>query len=98
MTNQPQIPLLHHTDSKSFFVLAGPCAIEGRDIALKTAEELVRICDDLSIPLVFKGSYRKANRSRIDSFTGIGDENALKILGEVRSQFNIPVVTDIHEY
>jgi 2-dehydro-3-deoxyphosphooctonate aldolase (KDO 8-P synthase) len=97
MTNQPQIPLLHHTDSKSFFVLAGPCAIEGRDIALKTAEELVRICDDLSIPLVFKGSYRKANRSRIDSFTGIGDEKALKILGEVRSQFNIPVVTDIHE-
>src|SRR5574343_530088 len=97
MTNQPQIPLLHHTDSKSFFVLAGPCAIEGRDIALKTAEELVRICDDLSIPLVFKGSFKKANRSRIDSFTGIGDEKALQILQKVSKEFNVPTVTDIHE-
>ncbi len=93
----PQIPLLKHTDSDNFFILAGPCAIEGRDMALTIAESLVKLSDELSIPLVFKGSYRKANRSRLDSFTGIGDEKALKILAEVRSQFNIPVVTDIHE-
>lgn len=93
----PQIPSLKHTDSNNFFILAGPCAIEGRDMAFTIAESLVKTCDDLSIPLVFKGSYRKANRSRLDSFTGIGDEKALKILAEIRSHFNIPVVTDIHE-
>ena len=93
----PQIPLLKHTESNNFFILAGPCAIEGRDMALNIAENLVKISEELKIPLVFKGSYRKANRSRLDSFTGIGDENALKILAEVRQQFQIPVVTDIHE-
>ena len=92
----PQIPLLKHTESNNFFILAGPCAIEGRDMALNIAENLVKISEELKIPLVFKGSYRKANRSRLDSFTGIGDENALKILAEVRQQFQIPVVTDIH--
>ncbi len=93
----PAIPLLKHTDSSNFFILAGPCAIEGRDMAFEIAEALVKLSEDLSIPLVFKGSYRKANRSRLDSFTGIGDETALKILAEVRSHFQIPVVTDIHE-
>ena len=93
----PQIPLLKHTDSNNFFILAGPCAIEGRDMAFTIAESLVRTCEEHAIPLVFKGSYRKANRSRLDSFTGIGDEKALKILAEVRAHFNIPVVTDIHE-
>lgn len=80
-----------------FFLMSGPCAIEGRDVVMKTAETLVDLCDRLSIPLIFKGSYRKANRSRLDSFTGIGDEKALKILAEVRQEFSVPVVTDIHE-
>ncbi len=81
----------------TFFVLAGPCAIEGKDIAMEIADQLVEKCDRLDIPLVFKGSYRKANRSRLDSFTGIGDEKALEILAEVGQKYNIPTVTDIHE-
>ena len=93
----PFIPGISHGGSSSFFILAGPCAIEGRDIALQTAEILKNISEDLQIPLVFKGSYRKANRSRLDSFTGIGDEVALKILKEVSETFNVPTVTDIHE-
>ena len=80
----------------NFFLIAGPCAIEGEDICLSIAEKLTDICDRLQIPLVFKGSYRKANRSRIDSFTGIGDDKALKILERVKNQFTIPVTTDIH--
>ena len=93
----PNIPNLKHQNSNNFFILAGPCAIEGRDMAFKIAEQLVSISDKLNIPLIFKGSYRKANRSRIDSFTGIGDELALSILKEVGEHFNIPTVTDIHE-
>lgn len=84
-------------EERLFFLMSGPCAIEGRDVVMKTAETLVDLCDRLSIPLIFKGSYRKANRSRLDSFTGIGDEKALKILAEVRQEFGVPVVTDIHE-
>lgn len=80
----------------NFFVMAGPCAIEGEAIAMQIAEQIVTICNSLSIPLIFKGSYRKANRTRIDSFTGIGDEAALKILEKVRTTFGVPVVTDIH--
>ena len=79
-----------------FFLLAGPCVIEGEDMALRIAERVVKITDNLHIPYVFKGSYRKANRSRLDSFTGIGDEKALKILAKVRNTFDVPVVTDIH--
>ena len=79
-----------------FFLLAGPCVIEGEDMALRIAERVVKITDKLHIPYVFKGSYRKANRSRLDSFTGIGDKKALKILAKVRSTFDVPVVTDIH--
>ena len=82
--------------SKNFFLLAGPCVIEGEEMALRIAERMVEITDKLHIPYVFKGSYRKANRSRIDSFTGIGDEKALKVLQKVRNTFDIPVVTDIH--
>ncbi len=82
--------------SDNFFLLAGPCVIEGEEMALDIAEKAVAITERLGMPYVFKGSYRKANRSRIDSFTGIGDEKALKILRKVGETFHIPVVTDIH--
>ncbi|MDG4714487.1 3-deoxy-8-phosphooctulonate synthase [Winogradskyella marincola] len=91
------VPKLKHTDSNNFFLLCGPCAIEGEDMALRIAEKVVSITDKLQIPYVFKGSFKKANRSRIDSFTGIGDEKALKILKKVSETFDIPTVTDIHE-
>lgn len=84
------------TSQKNFFLLAGPCVIENESMALRIAERLKSITDSLHIPYVFKGSYRKANRSRLDSFTGIGDEKALKILAHVREEFQVPVVTDIH--
>lgn len=80
----------------NFFLLAGPCVIEGEEMALRIADHIVKVTDRLGIPYVFKGSYRKANRSRLDSFTGIGDEKALKVLEKVRQTFDIPVVTDIH--
>lgn len=81
----------------NFFLMAGPCVIEGEDMALRIAEKVVGITNNLNIPYIFKGSYRKANRSRLDSFTGIGDEKALKILRKVGETFGIPTVTDIHE-
>ncbi len=84
------------TSTENFFLLAGPCVIEGEDMAMRIAEKVVAMTADRNIPYVFKGSYRKANRSRIDSFTGIGDENALRVLRKVRETFNIPVVTDVH--
>lgn len=84
------------TSTENFFLLAGPCVIEGEDMAMRIAERVLSITADRDIPYVFKGSYRKANRSRLDSFTGIGDENALRVLRRVRETFNIPVVTDIH--
>ncbi|QNJ98216.1 3-deoxy-8-phosphooctulonate synthase [Constantimarinum furrinae] len=92
-----QIPKLKHTRSGNFFLLAGPCAIEGEEMAMVIAEKIVAITNRLEIPFVFKGSFKKANRSRIDSFTGIGDEKALKILKKVSQEFDIPTVTDIHE-
>ena len=79
-----------------FFLLAGPCVIEDESSPLFIAETLKNICQKLDIPLVFKGSYRKANRSRLDSFTGIGDEKALKVLQRIGKEFELPVVTDIH--
>ena len=91
------IPQIHNADSDNFFLLAGPCAIEGEDMALRIAEKVVEITDKLKIPYVFKGSFKKANRSRIDSFTGIGDEKALKILKKVSETFKVPTITDIHE-
>ena len=92
----PQIENLKHTDSNTFFLMAGPCVIEGEAMAMHIAETIVKITDKWKIPYIFKGSYRKANRSRFDSFTGIGDEKALLILRKVRESFDIPVVTDIH--
>ena len=82
---------------ENFFLMAGPCVIEGEEMALRIAERCANMTSRLSIPYIFKGSYRKANRSRLDSFTGIGDEKALKILRKVADTFQIPVVTDIHE-
>ena len=87
---------LRNTDSGNFFLLAGPCVIEGEEMALRIAERVVKMTDQLRIPYVFKGSYRKANRSRLDSFMGIGDEKALKILKKVSDTFGVPTVTDIH--
>jgi len=83
-------------EKNKFLLIAGPCAIEGEQIANEIAEKLIAITSKLSIPLVFKGSYRKANRTRLDSFTGIGDLEALNILRDISSKFNIPVITDIH--
>ena len=91
------IPNIKNVDANNFFLLAGPCAIEGEDMALRIAEKVVSLTNDLKIPYVFKGSFKKANRSRIDSFTGIGNEKALKILRKVSETFDIPTVTDIHE-
>ena len=91
------IPHIKHLNSNNFFLLAGPCAIEGEEMAMQIAEKIVKITDKLEIPFIFKGSFKKANRSRIDSFTGIGDEKALKILKKVSNTFNVPTVTDIHE-
>lgn len=92
-----RLPKVKHTNSNNFFLLAGPCAIEGEDMALRIAEKVVSITNKLEIPYVFKGSFKKANRSRIDSFTGIGDEKALKILKKVSDTFDVPTITDIHE-
>lgn len=90
------LPQIKHSDKPHFFLISGPCAIEGESIVMEIAEQLVHICDRLELPLIFKGSYRKANRSRLDSFTGIGDEKALKILRKVKETFDVPVTTDIH--
>jgi len=95
--NLDLIPNIKYTKSNNFFLLAGPCAIESEDMAMRIAEKVIGITDKLEIPYIFKGSFKKANRSRIDSFTGIGDEKALKILRKVSETFNVPTVTDIHE-
>ena len=95
--NLARIPKLNHVSGNNFFLLAGPCAIEGEAMALRIAEKVATITDRLKIPYIFKGSFKKANRSRIDSFTGIGDEKALRILRKVSETFKIPTVTDIHE-
>lgn len=87
---------LKKSDCNNFFLLAGPCVIEGEQMALDIASQIAPVCAELGIPYVFKGSYRKANRSRLDSFTGIGDLEALKILARVRDEIGVPVVTDIH--
>ncbi len=92
-----KIPKIKHSNADNFFLLCGPCAIEGEEMAFRIAEKVVEITDKLHIPYVFKGSFRKANRSRVDSFTGIGDEKALEILAKVSEKFDVPTVTDIHE-
>ena len=91
------LPNFRHTTSGQFFLMAGPCVIEGEDMALRIAERIKQMTDKLQIPYIFKGSYRKANRSRLDSFTGIGDETALRILQKVGREIGVPTVTDIHE-
>ena len=91
------IPKIKNTGSGNFFVMAGPCAIEGEEMAFKIAEKILDITSRLEIPFIFKGSFKKANRSRIDSFTGIGDEKALSILKKIGTELDIPTVTDIHE-
>lgn len=91
------IPKINHTRSNNFFLLAGPCAIEGEEMALRIAEKIITVTDKLEIPFIFKGSFKKANRSRVDSFSGIGNEKALKILQKVNKTFGVPTVTDIHE-
>ena len=88
---------ISHKDSKNFFLIAGPCAIESEDMAMRIAETVIKITDKYNIPYIFKGSFKKANRSRVDSFTGIGDEKALQILKKVGETFSIPTTTDIHE-
>ncbi|MCB9264816.1 MAG: 3-deoxy-8-phosphooctulonate synthase [Lewinellaceae bacterium] len=90
------MPRLKHTNSGNFFLVAGPCAIEGEEMAFEIAEHVSGLCSRLKIPYIFKGSYRKANRSRLDSFTGIGDEKALNVLKAIGKHFDIPVTTDIH--
>ncbi len=91
-----QIPKIKHLDTGQFFLIAGPCAIEGESIAFEIAKKVKDICEELEIPYIFKGSYRKANRSRLDSFTGIGDEKALKILRQIGLELDLPITTDIH--
>ncbi len=91
------IPKINHSNSGNFFIMAGPCAIEGEEMAFKIANKILDITSKLEIPFIFKGSFKKANRSRLDSFTGIGDEKALSILNKIGTDLNIPTVTDIHE-
>jgi 2-dehydro-3-deoxyphosphooctonate aldolase (KDO 8-P synthase) len=94
--NLSLIPNIRNIASGNFFLIAGPCAIEGEDMALKIAKDIIEITNRLEIPYIFKGSFKKANRSRLDSFTGIGDQKALNILKKVSDEFKIPVLTDIH--
>ena len=91
------IPNIKNTNSGNFFLIAGPCVVEGEEITMGIAERLQRITDRLQIPYIFKASYRKANRTRLDSFTGIGDDPALQILAAVKKKYQVPVLTDIHE-
>ncbi len=96
MINLNDYPFLKSLKNNRFFLLAGPCVIEDEESPFIIAEKLVQITRSLDIPFVFKGSYRKANRSRLDSFQGIGDEKALNVLKNISRQFDVPVVTDIH--
>jgi len=91
-----RIPKIKYSEGHQFFLLAGPCAIESEEQAFKIARKIIEITDKYKIPFIFKGSYRKANRSRLDSFTGIGDEKALRILQKISQDLNVPTVTDIH--
>lgn len=88
---------IKNTDSNNFFLIAGPCVVEGERLTFEVAEKIKQITDELKIPFIFKASFRKANRSRSDSFTGIGDENALLILEKIKKDLELPILTDIHE-
>ena len=87
---------LKFTDENNFFLIAGPCAIEDKDLSLNIARNIANICDKLKIPFIFKGSFKKANRSRLDSYTGMGDESALNIIQSVGEELKIPTITDVH--
>ena len=87
---------LKFTDSKNFFLIAGPCVVESEELVFDVAEKVKAITDRLAIPYVFKASYRKANRSRNDSYTGIGDEAALELIAKVGQHFSLPTTTDFH--
>lgn len=91
------IQTIKHLSKDNFFLIAGPCAIEDEETVMEIAAHISKLSDKFQIPFILKGSYRKANRSRIDSFTGIGDEKALKILNKAGRAFGVPTVTDIHE-
>lgn len=91
-----EIPGIKYGETDNFLLIAGPCVVEGEEIVNQIAEHLLKLSDKYKIPYVFKASYRKANRSKIDSFSGIGDERALMILAGIREKFSIPVITDIH--
>jgi 2-dehydro-3-deoxyphosphooctonate aldolase (KDO 8-P synthase) len=90
------IPQISHTQSGLFFLIAGPCVIESRNLCFEVATKIIEITDRLKIPYIFKSSYKKANRSKLDSYTGIGDREGLEILREIRKELKIPVLTDIH--
>ncbi len=90
------IPLLKYMDSGNFLLIAGPCVVEGEDIVFEIAEHLARLSDKYRLPFIFKSSYRKANRTRLNSFSGIGDKKALEILSQVKEKYSVPVITDIH--
>lgn len=87
---------LKFKDENNFFLIAGPCAIEDKDLSLNIARNIANICDKLKIPFIFKGSFKKANRSRLDSYTGMGDETALNIIQSIGEELKIPTITDIH--
>ncbi|OQX77502.1 MAG: 3-deoxy-8-phosphooctulonate synthase [Bacteroidetes bacterium 4484_249] len=91
-----KIPKINTTNNSNFFLIAGPCVVENEDMPLEIATKIKQIADKLEIPFIFKASYKKANRSRLDSFTGIGDEKALKIIKGVGDELNVPVLTDVH--
>ncbi|MCA1757479.1 MAG: 3-deoxy-8-phosphooctulonate synthase [Bacteroidales bacterium] len=92
----PDIPGLKYRESNNFLLLAGPCVVESEELVREVADEISRLCNRMKIPFVLKASYRKANRSRQSSFSGIGDTAALKILKEAGEAAGVPVVTDIH--
>lgn len=96
MNSLKNIPNIKHTESGNFFLIAGPCAVESEENVFEIACTIKEIANRLEIPFIFKGSYRKANRSRLDSFTGIGDEKALTILKSVNEKLGLPVLTDVH--
>ena len=97
MAQYPDIQKLKHTASGNFFLIAGPCVVESEQLCMKVAEEVCALSDKWRIPYIYKASYRKANRSRGDSFTGLGDEKALEIIQKVGERFDIPTLTDIHQ-
>ncbi len=91
-----QIPSIKHIDSKNFFLIAGPCVIESEELCFTVAEKMIELSEKYKIPYIFKASYRKANRTKLDSFAGIGDLEGLKILSKIKKSFSVPVITDIH--